>query len=123
MLNRMKTLLISLLIISLLACKNVSTLPNTCQVNNPLTDLQWLKNRVAQSVNSGDLKVSQATYQEKTVFTVDLFIGPDAGSYVIYQCDGSVICSANTTIAGQQGNCGSIPQVLTNPVVLFEKKQ
>ena len=122
-LNRMKTLLISLSIISLLACKNENTLPNTCQVKTPLTDLQWLKDRVAQSANSGNLTVSQAIYQGQTVFTVDLFIGPHIGSYVIYRCDGSVVCSAGTTIVGQQGDCGSIPQALKNLVVLFEKKQ
>ncbi|XWW48076.1 hypothetical protein JYG30_11820 [Fibrella sp. USSR17] len=119
----MKTLLIASLIILIFACKDQNALPNTCQVTNPITDLPWLKDRIAKATNSGDLTVSQATYQGQSVFTVDWFIGPDAGSYVIYRCDGSIVCSASTTIAGQQDNCSAIPQELKNSAVIFESKR
>ncbi|MBO0949242.1 hypothetical protein [Fibrella forsythiae] len=119
----MKKMLIFFVLLGMISCKREAMNANTCRVGNPLTELQWLNDRVAQSATLGNLAVYQAIYQGQTVFAIRLYMGPDAGIYNIHRCDGSVICSSTITIVGEQGDCGPIRNELTNSLLILEKNQ
>ncbi|GAB3497170.1 hypothetical protein GCM10027341_17090 [Spirosoma knui] len=110
--------------LAILACHNEPFRPNTCQVNDPLKDLNWLQDSIASAVRyNADVTVYQASYRGDTVFQIDSFIGIDASGGVIYRCDGSVICRSVVTIAGQSGNCGTIANELFGQTIIYERKR
>jgi len=84
---------------SLSGCKNTDTEPpsneSECKVENPLTDLDWLSQKISKfdSDSTRTVKVSQCKYQtDKTGFLIEPCVGcPDAGTE-LYDCKGNLLC-------------------------------
>lgn len=66
-----------------------------CNVENPLEDLQWLKDikQVEQlSMKPTGAQIIQYIYKGEYVFWVDLCYQCPDGLIVVYNCEGEVIC-------------------------------
>jgi len=94
-----KTILtLTLLLLTMLSCKDDddNLLSNTCQVSNPIEDLDWLKEKIEElaQTDSEFLKyfyVSQNTYMDKTVFIFPNCC-PSCNTVVpVYDCEGNHI--------------------------------
>lgn len=116
----MKHLHIFLLIFLLFGCHRSEVIPNSCGVENPLSDLPWLSSIVQQAPI--DLSVTQATYGGRTVYVVSscgrCFAGPNV---TIYQCDGTVLCSGLLLYGNPTPACKTILDSLTDRRILLEK--
>ena len=93
--------LLSLLCFALFSCKDKDE-PNTiCGVNNPATDLAWLKAQV-DDIQKSDLHkyfyISKADYNGTVVFTIDNCC-PMCNTYrPVYHCDGTEIMNPDYTL-------------------------
>ncbi|WP_020595294.1 DUF6970 domain-containing protein [Spirosoma panaciterrae] len=109
----MKILLLAtlcLLLYTLVVNCRQSDIPPSCNVSNPLEELDWLKAIVADTVATKDqsLSIQQATYKNQTVYLVYITPGPDRGVTTLYDCQGTALCKGYTTIAGLQTECKSV---------------
>ncbi len=70
-----------------------------CNVNNPLTDLSWLKelvNSYNDDVKAGykrHIQIYQCSYKNGTGFLVDDCVGCSDPSFVLYNCEGLTLCT------------------------------
>jgi hypothetical protein len=78
-------------LVLLLSCEKKD---NTCNCDNPLEELSWLKELKASFTNcSCQISIIQATYQKQTVF-YPIMNDPLCNSYqviVLYDCSGTTI--------------------------------
>lgn len=117
----MKKVIVFFILAASISCHKEQLTPNTCGVKKPFDELAWLPDRINRF--GGDITVYQALHQGQTIFSIDSFLGADAGVGVLYRCDGSVICRANVTFGGVVGDCGNIDDQLTDYVVIYSKKR
>jgi hypothetical protein len=90
--NQMKRLsFIFIFLVLLLSCEKKD---NTCNCDNPLEELSWLKELKVSFTNcSCQISIIQATYQKQTVF-YPIMNDPLCNSYqiiVLYDCSGTTI--------------------------------
>jgi hypothetical protein len=70
-----------------------------CNVNNPLTDLPWLKERVndynedAKAGNKRHAQIYQCTYKDGTGFLVDDIVGSPDAALQLFNCEGVPLCT------------------------------
>ena len=87
--------LLTLLPFLVLSCKSDDiSLDNTCNIENPIEDLSWLKERIAdieQSSLTDAFYISQATYEGKTVFIVGNYCANCNSISPVYNCEGERI--------------------------------
>jgi hypothetical protein len=93
----LKFILLGYSLVVLLSCGKNKTV---CDVEHPLTDLQWLEELTTTYVENkqngfySHVKIYQCTYDNKarTGFLIDNCVGcPDAG-YSLYDCEGNNLC-------------------------------
>jgi len=78
------------IILSFSGCKKPPT--QTCDFDNPLTDLQWLKDLTAGHENSVEARIYQCSYTDGIGFLLEMCVGcPDFG-YSFRNCEGEVLC-------------------------------
>ena len=86
-----------ILLVLLLSCEKKDT---TCNCDNPLEELSWLKELKGSITNcSCQVSIIQATYQKQTVF-YPIMNDPLCNSYqviALYDCTGSTIKSYSLT--------------------------
>jgi len=95
----------------------------TCNVDNPLTDLPWLKefiNRLEQDVEAGfshNARIYQCAYRDGVGFLLDICVGcPDAG-YWLRNCEGESLC----VMYGYAGDkCVEFNVDLENKILIWE---
>ena len=66
-----------------------------CNVENPLEELQWLKNiklNIQLSMGPAGSQIIQYTYKGEPVFWVDMCYMCADGLIMVYNCEGEVIC-------------------------------
>ena len=91
------TLTLVLLVVAPYSCEQDMELADmqVCNVENPLEDLQWLKDikqTIQISMGPAGTQIIQYTYEGNPVFWVDLcYMCPD-GLIQVYNCEGEVIC-------------------------------
>ena len=115
------TSLLFLLWVSLFNCQKDSPDPATCQVQNPLTDLLWLKAIVdGQHIS---LQVEQGLYHKHTVYIITTCIQCFAGGIAtIYRCDGTEICHFGTYVLEPNPSCKEIAEKdITDKRVLLSR--
>jgi hypothetical protein len=97
------------------------SLPDTCQWDNPLTDLPWLKQMVANNEDSsyvGHARIYQCSYKDGTGFLIEPCVGcPDAG-YSFRSCDGTVLCGGGGLADGD--NCSDFGIDYTARMLIWE---
>ncbi|GHV09390.1 hypothetical protein FACS1894160_4940 [Bacteroidia bacterium] len=104
-----------------ISCDNSENQPETCNVDNPLTDLPWLKTfvdgceRDAAAGYPPHARIYQCTYRDGIGFLLDICVDcPDAGLW-LRSCDGESLC----IFGGLAGN--TCPELEFN--VDFENKK
>lgn len=99
-----------LLIYVLVVDCHQSDVPPSCHVAKPLEELAWLKAIVADTVATKDqnLAIYQATYKNRTIYSVFITPGPDRGVTTLYDCQGTVLCKSYGNIGGSRSNCQSV---------------
>jgi len=103
-------ILFSFLMVSVLGCRKDTLDPATCQVQNPLTDLPWLK-AIADNKNNFSLEIEQGTYRKQTIYVVSTCVSCFAGGIAtIYRCDGTEICRFGTYALEPNPSCRKIVQ-------------
>ena len=117
----MKNIIVLLILLAGLSCHKEELTPDTCRVKKPLDELAWLPDSINRY--GGDITVYQGLYEGQTVFNISSFLGADAASGVLHQCNGSVICKSYVTIGGVVGDCGNISDQLTDQVIIYSKKR
>ena len=106
---------IFILLVLLLSCEKKD---NTCNCNDPLTDLAWLKELKNSLTNcSCEMSIIQATYNEQTVFYQAMTDPLCDGIYpiVLLNCNGATVKSYES--ANQVPN-----NEITNVKALFRCK-
>jgi hypothetical protein len=108
--------------VALLSCDKQSIDPASCQVNDPLTELDWLRAIIADEPTPY-LQIEQGTYQGRTVYIVGrcglCFAG---GIATIYACDGAEICHFGTYSLEPNPDCKAINErEITNRKVLLTR--
>ena len=128
----MKTISSSLIILSLLllsdfSCETETTEeiePLVCGVENPLEDLQWLKeirDEITMRMSIAGAQIIQYTYHSEPVFWVnDCYNCPDV-LISVYNCQGDVICE----FGGIDGRntCPDFASQATDSTMLFDYVQ
>ena len=114
-------LLICLGLIFIVSCKK----NGICDVEDPLTDLPWLKeiiNDVESNTEAGfrhHVRIFQCTYKDGTGFRLEMCVGcPDAG-YSFRNCQGDVLCGGG----GHDGqdNCAEF-KIKDTQKLIYEQK-
>lgn len=85
------------------ACKK-DQVAQPCGVEDPLTELQWLKSRLEQSLSNPpgtNILVEEYTWNDSTFFLVNSCVGCPDEMKEIYNCEGVQRCSIGG-IAGLQ---------------------
>lgn len=115
---------ILLLWLTLFSCRDENVVANTigCGVHNPLLDLPWLKNIVAEQAMPY-LQVEEGQYKQQTVYIVSTcglcFAG---GVATIYRCDGVEICHVGTYILEPNPLCKELfENEITNRKTLLSR--
>lgn len=113
-------LFMTLIFISFLSCKNDDNgFNNTCHVLNPVEDLTWLKEQIAEleKENSTSLKFtyfSQTNYNGQTVYALRNCCPSCNTAILVYNCEGIHI--------GTIGNGDNYitPDILENEIIVWE---
>lgn len=117
----MKTLFLLFSIVFLTSCPSDLEYEKTCEVNNPLEDLVWLKQiktSFEQSASVTKKKIVQYQYNNETVFLIDVCFDCADNLISIYNCEGNIICEFGG-IAGLN-TCPSFDSEATNKIILWE---
>ncbi|MDO5968438.1 hypothetical protein Q4Q35_01325 [Flavivirga aquimarina] len=110
----------TLFFISFLSCKNDDdNFNNTCNVLNPVEDLSWLKEQIAEleTENSTFLKFmyfSQTKYDEQTVYVLRNCCPYCNTAILVYNCEGIHI----GTIGNDDNDI--TPDILKNEIIIWE---
>ena len=92
-----KTVLALTLLLTMLSCKDDDDkLSNSCQVSNPIEDLDWLKEKIEELAQTDSelqkyFYVSQNTYMGKTVFIFPNCCPTCNTAVPVYDCEGNSI--------------------------------
>jgi hypothetical protein len=98
---------------------------NVCDIENPLTDLDWLRNivnNIEENHNAGFLpnaRIYQCTYDsDKTGFLIEPCADcPDAG-YGFWSCKGELLCGGGNESG--EDTCGEFNIDFANKVLIYE---
>ena len=94
----MKTIFFLFSIVFLTSCPNDDMFSTTCNTNNPLEDLAWLKeakNNIDRIDCGGNRSsITQYTYNSNTVFEVIICNQIADGQTFVYDCSGKFICTS-----------------------------
>lgn len=118
---KMKFKHLFLSIILLVSCSDNSDKITVCNTNNPLEELVWLKEIKIGFEQSGFFskkKIIQYTYQNKSVFLIDICNNCADNLIAVYDCSGNVICEFGG-IAGVN-TCPDFDKNATNEIILWE---
>jgi len=114
--NQMKKL--SFIIFSLVLLLSCEKNDNTCNCNDPLKDLSWLKGIQTSFTNcSCEMSIIQATYNNQTVFYTAMTDPLCEGIYSIILFD----CNGDTIKAYQPGDQATYTEI-ANKKVLYRCK-
>jgi hypothetical protein len=96
----MKKLLLVLFVIIAASCKDDKA-PDVCGVNDPVTELQWLQDKIAEIKNSEFSSkyfyVAQADYKGSVVFYVNNCCPMCSTVLIYYDCSGNQVESVDTS--------------------------
>jgi hypothetical protein len=83
------------LFLILITCLSSCQKEKVCGVENPLTDLPWLK-EIKQNASRERFKqrvrIYQCSYSEGTGFLLDMCVGCDDSGLWLNNCDGEILC-------------------------------
>ena len=118
----MKRILFILSFILFASCSETKELNSTtCNTNNPIEDLSWLK-EIRETLYkidcAGISTITQYTYKANTVFEVNLCGSFADGQTVVYDCNGNIICKFGG-ISGEN-TCPDFYDLATNKISLYE---
>jgi hypothetical protein len=124
--NILKITAILLILTGTVACVMISckkennAQEQVCNVDNPLTDLEWLRQRVAGFASNPltHIRISQCTYgTNETGFLIEPCVGcPDFGCELV-NCEGSLLC----VLWGLVGSdCGEFHVDFENKKLIWE---
>lgn len=117
----MKTKIITLLFaFCIISCSKDEENSIACFKNNPLEELNWLKEikkNFENTKDSADKKIVEYTYNEQTVFEVNSCVNCADSMTIIYNCKGEEICKFGG-IAGLN-TCDDFYKKVTNKKVLW----
>ncbi len=82
-----------------------------------------MREAIEKPLFAGRTRVFKGLYEGETVFTIDVFIGPDGNPTSTYRCDGSLLCSVSYTIAGPIGNCDKLPGIIYDGKLIYDSKK
>lgn len=102
------------------SCEYITVADKPCNVEDPLKDLEWLKEiKTAMELNMGAAgsQIIQYTYNDSTVFWVDICAGCADNMIVVYNCKGDEVCKFGG-IAGFN-TCPDFEENATDKTLLF----
>lgn len=118
----MKTKVIFLfLTIFLLSCSNEENQVDSCNVKNPLEDLEWLaqiKSNFNMIANDAVARITQYTYNNALVFLVEDCVNCSNKQQIVYNCSGTQICKFGG-ITGEN-TCPDFLDNATDKKVLYQ---
>lgn len=94
---------------------------NTCNVEDPISNLVWLKeikDNLEQSASATKKQIIQYSYKNETVFLVDICYNCADNLTTLYNCSGAVICEFGG-IAGIN-TCPDFDKEATDKFILWE---
>ena len=118
----MKKGILLFLILTVLNCKeDEAVIASTCGVDNPLNDIEWLKEirlNFEISASLSKKKIIQYDYKNQTVFLIDGCVQCPDFITVVYNCDQEVLCE----FGGIDGRntCPDFENEAKNETVLWE---
>jgi hypothetical protein len=117
----MKTVFLFLSVLILTSCPNKEDMfSTTCNTNNPLKDLTWLK-EAKENIDridcAGKSSITQYLYNSNTVFEVNICSNITDGQTVVYSCEGEIICKFGG-ISGEN-TCPDFYQTAVDKVILY----
>jgi len=105
-------------------CKEKTPIQTVCGVENPLTDLPWLKDLIdgfekdAEAGYKNHVRIYQCTYKDGIGFLLEPCVGcPDAG-YIFQNCEGVTLCSGGGFLGGY--NCPELNIDFVNKILIWE---
>lgn len=116
--NRIAILLIAILLMAF-SCED--DFITTCNTNDPLEELDWLKeikNRLEMSASAAGYEIIQYSYQGNDVFWVDDCYQCSDEPIQIYDCEGNVICEFGGI--NSPNTCTDFDSVASNSYVLLD---
>lgn len=102
------------------SCEYITVAEKPCNVEDPLEDLDWLKDiKTSMELNMGmaGSQIIQYTYNDSTVFWVDICYGCADNMIVVYNCKGDEVCRFGG-IAGFN-TCPDFEENATDKTMLF----
>ncbi len=119
------TIFLVMLSIAFVSCGKDNKISNpVCNVDNPLTDLPWLKEildgieKNAESGHKQHARIYQCTYRDGTGFLLEMCVDcPDAG-YSFRNCEGLILCGGGG-IDGKD-NCSEFSIDFENKKLILE---
>jgi hypothetical protein len=121
MIIKMKLKYLFLILILCISCSDNSAIIMVCNTNNPLEELVWLKEiktGFEQSASVSKKKIIQYTYQNKSVFLIDICNDCADNLTAVYNCNGTLICEFGG-IAGIN-TCPDFDKNVTNKIILWK---
>jgi hypothetical protein len=117
----MRSYILLFLTFLLFSCSNSENIISACNVENPLEDIAWLKQiktNFKQSASATKKQIIQYTYNNETVFMIDVCNGCADNLTTVYNCEGNVICEFGG-IAGLN-TCPDFDKNSTNKIIIYE---
>ena len=114
----MKKIISLLILIFIFSCDE--QIPTTCGVENPVEQLSFLqeaKNTIDVVQCAGKSQIIQYTYNNETVFLVNICDSFVDGQTLVYNCKGEVLCTFGG-IAGEN-TCPDFETQATNKILLY----
>ena len=104
---------------NLLILKKNNIIDNSCEFENPLTDLPWLKDLInGWKQNGWNSKIYQCTYKDGIGFLLEPCVGcPDAG-YSFVNCEGIVLCGGGGLLG--KDNCSEFDIDFESKTLIWE---
>ncbi len=112
-------ILLTVIFILFVSCEIINEGRNTtCDSDNPLEEIQWLKNIKAQLDSSDDQsQIIKFTYQNKNLFWINPCYQCVDGLVSVYNCQGDVICEFGG-IAGLN-TCPDFDTIRSDSLMLY----
>ena len=116
--------LVVITLFAAIGCHKSENLIETCNVENPLTDLPWLKELIdgfekdAEAGYKHHVRIYQCTYKDGIGFLLEPCVGcPDAG-YSFRNCEGVTLCGEGGLLGGD--NCSEFNIDFENKKLIWE---